>query len=110
MKLVQTLLLSFGFFAAAADAQENSPVDVISGQLGALETSNFETAFSFASPQIQEQMRTPKRFGSMVEAQFPMMIAVKDVRYLDEIRGTGIAVQRVSFLDSEGRYFGSPMK
>lgn len=105
MKLIHAFLWTFGFWAAAAHAQENSPVDVISGQLLALETSDFVKAFSFASPQIQARMGTPERFGSMVEAQFPMMIAAKDVRYLEQVHGTRIVIQRVRIVDSEGRYF-----
>lgn len=58
---------------AMAGEPEDSIQAVISDQIAAFRASDVETAFGFASPNIQQQFGDPQNFGRMVRQGYPMV-------------------------------------
>ncbi len=86
MKLFLTTTSLIHTSLAQTQAPDLSPVEIISGQLDAFGFKKFEAAFMYASPRIKTRIKSPSRFKSMVESQFPIMIGISDVQYLEEVR------------------------
>ena len=64
-RLLLALSLSAGL-ASGAFAQSEEIEANIAAQIKAFEADDFVTAFTFASPNIQNLFRTPENFGAMV--------------------------------------------
>ena len=91
-----------GFAAAPAEAQEADIQGVITSQIEAFKVDDFDTAFTFAAPTIQNIFRTPENFGRIGSQGYPMVWRPADVDYL-ELRTEGqVSVQKVIITDQKG--------
>ena len=88
-----------------AEAQDIDIQGTISAQLEAFKADDFETAFSFAHPSIQNIFRTPENFGRMVVQGYPMVWRPAEVRYLPLRQENGFTFQDVQIVDARGRVF-----
>ena len=75
---------------------------MIQSQIEAFLAVDFETAFTFASPNIQGLFGTPERFGMMVRQGYPMVWRPADVRYVELAEIGGQVWQRVMITDQAG--------
>ena len=98
--LAATLLLASPLRAEEA----RNPVieGVIQSQIEAFLADDVETAFTFASPNIQGLFGTPERFGMMVRQGYPMVWRPADVQYLELAEIGGQTWQRVMITDQAG--------
>jgi len=87
-----------GAFAQSVEIEAN-----ITAQIQAFKADDFDTAFTFASPRIQNLFRTPENFGAMVRNGYPMVWRPADVRFLELREVAGSLWQKVMILDGEGR-------
>jgi hypothetical protein len=101
----QTLLaLSLSLMVGtAAHSQDNPIVTTITDQITALMADDFDTAFSYASPNIKRLFGTPERFGQMVREGYPMIYRPAEVTMLGQQTLSGRVVQRVMIRDQNGR-------
>ncbi len=90
--------LASGAFAQSAEIEAN-----IAAQIRAFKADDFATAFTFASPNIQNIFRTPENFGAMVRNGYPMVWRPADVRFLDLREMDGALWQKVMITDGAGR-------
>ena len=89
---MRSIIITLAFWlvtALPAAAQQDDIRGVISDQLTAFQADDFETAFTFASPTLQQYFRTPENFGAMVRNGYPMVHRPADVQFLalEEIAG-----------------------
>lgn len=98
--LVLTLSLSLGM---AAHAQDNPIATTITDQIAAFQADDFDTAFSYASPNIKRLFGTPERFGQMVRDGYPMVHRPAEVTMLDQRPMDGRIQQNVMIRDQSGR-------
>ena len=74
----------------------------IQSQIDAFLKDDFETAFTFASPNIRNMFRTPENFGRMVRQGYPMVWRPEDVTF-GELRELGGGLyQTVILKDAAG--------
>ncbi|MFT4715339.1 MAG: hypothetical protein ACI861_000341 [Paracoccaceae bacterium] len=78
---------------------------VISSQIQAFLVDDFETAFNFASPELQAMFRTPERFGQMVRNGYPMVWRPSQIEFLALETINGLLVQKVLIQDAKGSFF-----
>lgn len=99
-----TMILGLGIAPGSAQAQtsEDAIRAVISDQIAALRADDFETAFSFASPNIQGMFGDPERFGQMVRDGYPMVWRPADIRFSLLQERNGETVQSVVVTDEAG--------
>ena len=97
-----TLALMLGL-AGAAHAQSDEIEATIGAQLDAFKADDFETAFTYASPNIRRLFQTPDNFGRMVQGGYPMVWRPAEVTFLDLGETGGLLFQRVQIRDGEGR-------
>ena len=73
-----------------AQAQQDDIKSVISGQINAFLKDDFETAYSYAAPNIKQIFTDSDRFGAMVQNGYPMVHRPSSFRYTDfkEVSGT----------------------
>ena len=100
--ILMTLALIFGL-SGAAQAQSDQIEATIGAQIEAFKADDFDTAFTYASPNIQRLFQTPDNFGRMVRGGYPMVWRPAEVTYLDLAEIGGFLFQRVQIRDSEGR-------
>ena len=103
LRIVATIMLIAA--TSSATAQEDDIEAVISGQLVALTESDFQTAYTFASPSVQAQVPTTDRFAAMVRRSFPMMLAVSEVSFIDLFSTQRSVLQRVKITSEDGLVF-----
>lgn len=101
LRLIAAALLA----AWPAWAQEEPIQSTITAQIDAFRASDFETAFAFASPTIQQMFRTPANFGSMVVTGYPMVVNPAQVEMQDLREVAGALWQRVRVTDQKGQAF-----
>ena len=98
------ILIGFVIGLASPLAAQNKDIEAtIGAQFDAFKADDFNRAFSFASPGIQDIFRTPENFGRMVTNGYPMVHRPADIRYLDLHEENGALWQRVQVTDGEGR-------
>lgn len=85
-----------------ADGASNTIESTIQNQLNAFLADDFATAFTFASPGIQQMFRSPENFGLMVRQGYPMVWRHADVQFLDRREVAGSQVQKVQIQDANG--------
>ncbi|CUH43435.1 DUF4864 domain-containing protein [Ruegeria atlantica] len=90
--------LASGAFAQNAEIEAN-----IAAQIQAFKADDFVTAFTFASPNIQNFFGTPENFGAMVRNGYPMVWRPADVRFLELREVAGALWQKVMITDSNGQ-------
>jgi len=101
-----SILVLSGFLSLAAPAlmaDEAGVEAVISDQIAAFQTDDFDAAFEYASPSIRAIFQTPERFGAMVQQGYPMVHRPAGLRFLEQSRQGGMVVQRVMITDAQGR-------
>ena len=86
-------------------AQEEPIQSTITAQIEAFRASDFETAFTYASPSIKQMFRTPANFGSMVVTGYPMVVNPAMVEMQDLRTVAGALWQRVRVTDQKGQAF-----
>ncbi|TMM51161.1 DUF4864 domain-containing protein [Sulfitobacter sabulilitoris] len=96
--VVMSVMMAFG-----AQAQEAGIKGTISSQIEAFEADDFETAFGFASPNLQKMFRTPDNFRRMVTEGYPMVWRPGSVRYLELRDIAGDWWQKVMITDQAGK-------
>ncbi len=89
-------------WASGLWAQDKRVEDVIGAQIHAFQRDDFSTAFSFASPNIQQLFGTAENFGLMVQNGYPMVWRSDEVRFLDQREIAGALWQRVLVRDTSG--------
>lgn len=75
----------------------------IQSQINAFLADDFATAFTFASPGIQNMFRTPENFGAMVRNGYPMVWRPRDVTFGDLRDLSGALWQEVILTDQTGQ-------
>jgi len=90
--------------SGAAIAQSLEIQGTISRQIEAFRTDDFGTAFSYASPNIQEMFRNAENFGRMVRQGYPMVWRPADVRFLALKQLGAFQLQKVMVKDGNGRF------
>ena len=84
-------------------ATPNDPIQAtISAQLEAFDDDDFERAFSYASPRIQQIFGSTANFASMVQRGYPMVWRKTSVRFLDLTRSGAGYEQVVQIKDAQG--------
>ena len=95
--LVMSLFLTFGAAAQQSDIQ-----GTIQSQFDAFKADDFETAFTFATPRLQQFFQNPQNFQQMVTRGYPMVWKWGAVTLLD-LRDLGAEwVQIVEVEDAGG--------
>ena len=91
--------------ALPANAQESEIETVISGQIQSFLQDDFETAFTYAAPNIKQMFGTPERFGEMVVNGYPMVHRPSEVTFQDLSEINGAVTQDVLLRDVQGLYY-----
>lgn len=91
------------FLGVAAHAQDNPIATTITDQIAAFQADDFDTAFSYASPNIKRLFGSPERFGQMVRDGYPMVHRPAEVTMLEQRPMDGRVMQRVMIRDQSGR-------
>ena len=91
-------VLASGAFAQSPEIEAN-----IKAQIKAFESDDFATAFTYASPNIQTQFRTPENFGAMVRNGYPMVWRPAEVQFLELRQVSDLWWQKVRVVDASGR-------
>ena len=89
--------------AVPVSAQEDPVQRVINQQLTAFLEDDFETAFSYASPEIKGLFVSPGQFERMVRRGYPMVHRPAEVTMLDQRNVADRVIQRVMIRDLSGR-------
>ena len=89
-------------FVGPLPAQEAQIENQIRSQIQAFKADDFVTAFSFASPTIQNMFRTPENFGVMVRRGYPMVWRPSELRFLELREIAGNLWQKVMITDGDG--------
>ena len=100
-RILSVLLL----MALPVKAQQMDIQMVISDQLNAFLEDDFETAYSFAAPNIKQMFPTSERFGLMVKNGYPMVHRPSSYRFTETKEVAGTLYQNVLIQDQEGRFF-----
>ena len=98
-----SLLLGLTLWLTPVHAQEQRIQDVIASQIEAFEAQDVETAFSYASPNIQSIFGTSENFGTMVRNGYPMVWAPTAYEFLDQQDHGATTWQRLKFTDAQGK-------
>lgn len=103
---MRTILASLFLMAsmATAQAQERLPEveQTIQNQLDAFLVDDFETAFTYASPNIKQLFGSSERFQEMVKNGFPMVWRPAEVTYLEQRQKGPFRIQNVLIRDANG--------
>ena len=97
------LCLMLGLATAPATADESAIQGVIGAQIDAFRLDDFETAFSFAAPNIKGMFGTADNFGTMVRQGYPMVWQPGTVEYLATSENGALWSQDVLITDGFGR-------
>jgi hypothetical protein len=100
LSLLLTVLASLPLRAESEDI-----TGVIASQIEAFKADDFDRAFTFAHPNIQNIFRTPENFGRMVTQGYPMVWRPAQVEYLELRSEGGRMLQNVRIIDDAGRVF-----
>jgi peptide methionine sulfoxide reductase MsrB len=96
------LCLSLVLVGPAA-AQNRDIQSVIRDQIDAFQSDDFESAFTYASPDIQRLFGSSKVFGQMVRNGYPMVWRPSALRFLEQRQDESAIWQRVLVRDEKGR-------
>ena len=94
--------------AALAQAVELPEADrqairrTIENQLEAFRRDDGAAAFSYASPEIQRQFRTPEAFRHMVRHGYPQVYRAAEVDFRDLVTAEGAPMQAVLVVGPDG--------
>ncbi len=98
------LAVAFSVGLVTSGAAQDAEIEAnIAAQIQAFKADDFVTAFTFASPNIQNIFRTPENFGAMVRNGYPMVWRPSEVRFLELREVAGALWQKVMIVDGDGR-------
>lgn len=100
--LVTAAVMTLGTLGAA-QADPAAIRGVIDGQIEALKSDDFATAFTFAAPNIQSMFGNADNFGLMVRRGYPMVWQPGTVEYLGADEAGALWQQEVLITDGFGR-------
>lgn len=98
-RLIAAILLAAG----SAQADEGAIRDVIGSQIDAFQADDFETAFTYAAPNIRGMFGTSENFGAMVRRGYPMVWQPDVVEYLGARDNGATWRQEILVTDGAGR-------
>ena len=102
LKIAIIVMLMSGLGIGGAQAQGADIKSTIDRQIEAFRADDFETAFGFASPNLQRLFGSPENFRSMVTRGYPMVWRPAEVRYLELADVNGSLWQKVLIKDRKG--------
>ena len=103
MRIILTAALMFMWTMQAPAQERVEGIEAtIQNQIEAFKVDDFETAFSFASPNIKRLFGTSNRFGQMVQKGYPMVWRPSRVEFLELRRQGPFTLQKVLFVDAQG--------
>ncbi|MEM6304095.1 MAG: DUF4864 domain-containing protein [Pseudomonadota bacterium] len=82
LALIGGLMLSLSL-TFSAGAQQSDIQGTIQSQFDAFKADDFETAFTYATPRLQQIFRNPQNFQQMVTRGYPMVWKWGTVSFLD---------------------------
>lgn len=85
-----------------ASAQSTEIEGTINSQFEAFKADDFDTAFTYATPGLQQMFQTPQNFQRMVTQGYPMVRRPAEVRYLELRERGGDMWQKVQITDAKG--------
>ena len=97
--LATVLVVGVTFGAQAQDVEIRG---TISQQFEAFKADDFATAFTFATPTLQQFFQNPQNFGQMVTKGYPMVWRPATVDYLELREADGSFFQKVQITDENG--------
>lgn len=101
--LALTLSLTATWAAAQERLSPNPDIEAtISGQFNAFVAEDVDTAWTFASPNIQRLFQTPDNFARMVEQGYPMVWDPRAFEFIDLQQLGAVIIQRVQVTDQSG--------
>ncbi len=100
-----SMIAAVVMLALPAQAQQDEIKAVISNQINSFLSDDFETAFSYAAPNIKRIFGTPERFGQMVTQGYPMVHRPSEVTFQDLVQNGGEYTQDVLLRDVQGLYY-----
>jgi hypothetical protein len=104
---MKTVFLAAAFVAVtvlSVHAQDAEIRSTIGQQFEAFKVDDFATAFTFASPSLQQFFQSPQNFGRMVTQGYPMVWRPAAVDYLELREEDGAYFQKVQIMDAKGRF------
>lgn len=104
---MKTVFLAAAFVAVtalSAHAQDAEIRSTIGQQFEAFKADDFATAFTFASPSLQQFFQSPQNFGRMVTQGYPMVWRPAAMDYLELREEDGAYFQKVQITDAKGRF------
>ena len=104
---MRKFILAIAFWIAAslpAWAESKAIETTIRAQITAFQADDFERAFTYASPTIQQIFLAPDVFGRMVRQGYPMVYRPSEIAFLELATVEGYFLQKVQIRDSQGRY------
>jgi len=108
---MRKFILAIAFWIAAALpawADSKAIETTIRAQINAFQADDFERAFTYASPTIQQIFRAPDVFGRMVRQGYPMVYRPSEIAFLELATVEGYFWQKVQIRDEPGTisYYG----
>ena len=98
------LLMAVG--VRAQDVAQQQPIQsTITAQIEALRSSDFDRAFTYASPNIHQLFGSAGNFGMMVTTGYPMVVNPAQVEMQDLRMVGGALWQRVRVTDQQGQAY-----
>ena len=104
---MRKFILAIAFWVAAARpvwAEGKAIETTIRAQITALQADDFDRAFTYAGPTIQQIFRAPEVFGRMVRQGYPMVYRPSAIEFLELASVEGYYWQKVQIRDGQGRY------
>jgi len=104
---MRKFILAIAFWVAAALpvwAEGKAIETTIRAQITALQADDFDRAFTYASPTIQQIFRAPEVFGRMVRQGYHMVYRPSAIEFLELASVEGYYWQKVQIRDGQGRY------
>ncbi|MCK0168108.1 DUF4864 domain-containing protein [Jannaschia sp. S6380] len=100
MKVLATVMV---LAASAVQADEGAIRGVIGDQIEAFKADDFDTAFTYAAPNIRGMFGTSENFGTMVRRGYPMVWQPGSVEYLGARDNGATWRQEILITDGAGR-------
>ena len=101
LRMLGALMLAVMSVTGAA-AQSTEIEGTINSQFEAFKADDFATAFTYATPGLQQLFQSPQNFQRMVTQGYPMVWRPAEVRYLELRERGGSMWQKVQITDAKG--------
>ena len=97
-----SVCMSLLVVGAQAEPTRNVDIEkVIDQQIEAFKANDFEAAFEFATPGIQQRFGSPEKFGFAVIHGYPMVWRPSDIQYIGVDLYATHALQKVMITDNQ---------